>query len=209
MKKLLMLMLAVQLLSCSGNEAKNEVEVTQEPAAAEPGLEDVPTSDKETSVELTFESGMLKGTHLFVPDNENRMSQVNVGFSDGVSNLNATGLISMDGKYRLLINRPFMGEASAGDHAAKKYTNDCGVFIITPLGSESEFTRIDGSYQNCTKTKVTGVGEWSEGTVYNRRGVTATYSDLIQMEITLTNGTPKSEQTTITVSFKARESRIK
>ncbi|MDG1331175.1 MAG: hypothetical protein P8P74_02520 [Crocinitomicaceae bacterium] len=197
------------LLSCAG-ESDNAVELSNSNPDTETNAQsDVPQSDDDTQVEITFSAGIMQGTHVFKPDDSNPMSQINVGYSDDVTNLNASGLISADGKHRLLINRPFMGEAEVGAQKAKKYTNDCGVFIITSLDESSSYDRIDGSYTNCSSTNVTAVGAWKESSVYNRRGVVAEYSDQAALEIRKKNGSEEAETIDVDVVFKARESRIK
>lgn len=199
---------AVVLLSCSG-ESSETTDVANSTESGTSSSSNVPKSDKETEIEITFSSGVLQGTHLFKPDETNPMSQINVGFSDNVSNLNASGLVSSNGKYTLVLTRPFHGEASKGNHKAKEYTNECGLFIITPTDESSAIDRINGYYEACTETTIPASGEWEEGSIYNRRGVVANYSDNARLEIQYKDAPEKIEKSEVTVTIKARESRLK
>jgi hypothetical protein len=208
MKTIIALMVAATtFLSCSG---ESTTELSNSSAESEnDSSADAPNSDKETEIEITFSSGILKGTHVFKPDPSNAMSQINVGFSDNVSNFSATGLVSSDDKYILVLTRPFHGEASVGTHKAKEYTNECGLFIITPKEGNGEIDRINGFYQNCTETNVSASGEWEEGSIYNRRGVVADFKDNARLEIQYKDAPEKIETSDVSVTIKARESRIK
>lgn len=199
--------LSALILSCSGestNETDNAIasEITTTSSNA-------PTSDEDTQIEITFSSGTMKGTHVFKPDASNPMSQINVGYDDDISNLNASALVSEDGKHRLAIGRPFMGEATVGTHNAKEYTDNCGFFKLRALEGNTSYFIIRGNYQDCSKTEVTATGEWEEDMVYNRRGVVAKFSEMIELEISSEDGSTSVEVTEIQVIIKARESRLK
>lgn len=170
---------------------------------------DVPSSQNDTEIIIEFSSGTLKGIHVFKPEKSNPMSQINVGFSDNISNLNASGLISEDGKHRLAFGRPFSGEAAVGSQKANKNSDGCGFFIINPLDEQVGYQRIDGSYKNCSNTRITAVGDWEETTVYNRRGVVAQFKDNAEIEVRLEDGSTATEFVDIDVTIKARESRLK
>lgn len=208
MKTIVALLFSAALfMSCSEENTNSS---TENNGSEQTANATTPSSDKETEVEITFASGMLKGTHRFKTDRSNAMSQINVGFSDNVSNLSASGLISEDGEFRLVLTRPFQGEAAVGTYPAKEYTSDCGIFIITPVETEKHgFTKIYGSYENCTKTDITASGPWEEGSIYNRRGVVAHFSDKSRLEIQYDEAPEKVETSDITVTIKARESRLK
>ena len=73
--------------ACSNGEGTN-ADIASGNNTEVNGSAPAPKSDKETEIELTFSSGIMKGTHLFKPEDSNAMSQINVGFSDKVSEAN-------------------------------------------------------------------------------------------------------------------------
>jgi len=65
---------------------------------------------KDVYIEVTFKSGTFAGTHKFTSEKGNYLSQINIEFFDGYSNLNASKLVAENGLQVHYINRTFLGE---------------------------------------------------------------------------------------------------
>jgi len=164
---------------------------------------------KDVYIEVTFNSDMYKGKHTFKPEKGNYMSQINIEFSDGYSNLNASKLVSDDGMQIHYINRHFMGEPSKGEKKAKKHTSGCGSLNFIDLKNEKDYKRIDGDFTGCTSTTVKSVSDWKDGIVKKRRLVTGEFSDTVEFKFTMDDGSKKTVIADVKVAFVANESRLK
>lgn len=162
---------------------------------------------KNVYIEVTFASGIFMGTHKFTPEKGNYLSQINIEFFDGYSNLNASKLVADNGVQIHHINRTFLGEATKGNHKAKNFTDGCGSFNFIDLKNEQGYDKIDGDFKACGETTVTKTTTWKEGIVKKRRLVSGHFKDTVTFEITNDNGSKTTETVEVTVKFVANESR--
>lgn len=162
---------------------------------------------KDVFIEVTFSSGPFAGTHKFTPEKGNYLSQINLEFFDGYSNLNASKLIAENGIQIHYINRTFLGEASKGKHKAKNFTEGCGHFNFIDQKNEQSYKRIDGDFTGCLETSITEVTPWKDGIIKKRRVVSGQFTDTVQFEYTMDDGSEKTEIVEVTVNFMANESR--
>ncbi|NVK53182.1 MAG: hypothetical protein HWD85_09625 [Flavobacteriaceae bacterium] len=160
-------------------------------------------------LEITFNDGPFKGTHIFTPEKGNYLSQINLEFHKGVSNINASKLVAKNGLQIHYINRHFLGEAKVGILNAKKYTSGCGSLNFIDLENKQPYKKIDGDFIGCTPIKITKVGQWEKSIVKSRRTVSGSFTDVLEMKFRMDDGTKKTLKTTVTVKFKVRESRRK
>ncbi len=158
-------------------------------------------------LEITFNDGDFKGTHIFVPEKGNYTSQVNLEFHKGVSNINASKLVSKNGMQIHYFTRHFLGEPTKGTHNAKKHTSGCGSLNFIDLKSNQPYKKINGDFTNCTSTKITNVGSWKKSYVKNKRDVSGSFTDTVTFEYRMDDGTKKIIKTVVTVKFTVRESR--
>jgi hypothetical protein len=161
------------------------------------------------SLEITFDKGPFKGTHVFTPEKGNYTSQINLEFHKGISNLNASKLVAKNGIQIHYINRHFLGEAKLGSQKAKKYTSGCGSLNFIDLQNKQPYKKIDGDFIGCTSTRITDVSQWKKGYVKSRRTVSGSFTDVLEMKFRMDDGTKKTLKTNVTVKFKVRESRRK
>lgn len=158
-------------------------------------------------IKITFDDGPLKGTHVFTPEKGNYLSQINLELFEGVSKLNASKLTSNDGFQIHYISRPFQGEARIGDHPAKEYTEGCGKLNFIDLKNNQSYKRINGDFKGCTPTNINGVGSWKKTVYKSKRSISGRFSDTIELEIIMDDGSKKVVKTKVSVEFSARESR--
>lgn len=162
---------------------------------------------KEYFLEITFNDGEFKGTHIFTAEKGNYLSQINLEYHKGVSNLNASKLVDEKGLQIHYINRHFLGEAKKGSHKAKKYTSGCGSLNFIDLKNNQSYKKIEGDFIGCTSTKITSVGPWKKSYVKSRRTVSGSFTDTVSFEYKMDDGTKKTIITNVTVKFTAKESR--
>lgn len=162
---------------------------------------------KKYFLEITFYDGDFKGTHIFYPEKGNYMSQINLGYFEGVSKLNASKLVTDNGMQIHYINRHFKGEATLGKHNAKKYTSGCGSFNFIDLKNNQPYKKIDGDFSGCTSTTITKVNNWKKGIVKNKRTVSGNFTDTVTFKYRMDDGSKKTINTKVSVKFKAQESR--
>lgn len=167
------------------------------------------TAPKIHFITITFESGPLQGTHTFYPEKGNYLSQANLEFFKGSSNVNASKLITEDGFQIHYINRHFMGEASKGTHNTKEFTSGCGSINFIDLNNTKSYKRIDGDFTGCTSTTITSVSDWKDGIVKKRRTVSGNFEDTVTLKIRMDDDTEKTIETKVKVEFRVNESRRK
>lgn len=160
-------------------------------------------------LEITFNDGPFKGTHIFTPEKGNYASQINLEFHKGVSNLNASKLIAENGIQIHYVNRHFLGEAKLGSHKAKKYTSGCGSLNFIDLQNKQSYKKIDGDFIGCSPTKITQVSTWKKGYVKSKRTISGNFTDVLEMKFRMDDGSKKIHRTNVTVKFRVRESRRK
>lgn len=160
-------------------------------------------------LEVTFNSGPFKGTYVFIPEKGNYASQINLEFHKGVSNLNASKLVDKSGIQIHYINRHFLGEAKLGNQKAKKYTSGCGSLNFIDLENKQPYRKIEGNFIGCTSTKITEIGDWKKGYVKSKRTISGIFTDILEMNFKMDDGTKKTLKTKVTVKFKVKESRRK
>lgn len=160
-------------------------------------------------LEITFNKGPFKGTHVFTSEKGNYLSQLNLEFHKGVSNLNASKLVAKNGIQIHYINRHFLGEAKLGSQKAKKYTSGCGSLNFIDIQNKQPYKKIDGDFIGCTPTKITEVGKWKKGIIKSKRTVSGSFADVLEMKFRMDDGTNKTLKTKVSVKFKVRESRRK
>ena len=158
-------------------------------------------------LEITFKEGDFKGTHVFTPEKGNYASQINLEFHKGVSNLNASKLVSEKGIQIHYFTKHFLGEATKGIHQSKKYTSGCGNLNFIDLKNNQPYKRINGDFIGCTETKITKVGGWKKSYIKSRREISGSFSDTVSFEYRMDNGSKKVLTTEVTVKFTVRESR--
>ena len=157
-------------------------------------------------IKITFDKGPLKGTHVFTPEKGNYASQINLSFSDNISNINASKLVSESGFQIHYINRLFEGEPSFGN---KEGTSECGTLNFIDLQNNQSYRRIDGKYLGCTKTKITKVSTWEKGIYYSKRDVSGNFVARLSMEIVKDDQSKQEIETSISVEFTVKESKRK
>lgn len=162
---------------------------------------------KDVYVEITFNSGTFKGNYVFTPEKGNYLSQINIEFFDGYSNLNASKLVAENGLQIHHFNRTFSGEATKGNHEAKMFTKGCGSLNFIDLQNAKPYKRVNGDFIGCGKTTIASVTDWKTGIVKKRRVITGSFTDTITFEFKMNDGTEKTETAEVTVKFKANESR--
>ena len=162
---------------------------------------------KKYFIEITFKEGNFKGTHVFTPEKGNYLSQINLEFHKGVSNLNASKLVSDKGLQIHYINKTFLGEAKIGNLKAKKYTSGCGSLNFIDLKNNQPFKKVNGNFTECSTTKITKVGNWKKSYVKSKRDVSGSFTDKITFEYTMDDGTKKIKTTEVTINFMVKESR--
>ncbi|WP_452598072.1 hypothetical protein [Pontimicrobium sp. MEBiC01747] len=160
-------------------------------------------------LKITFNEGPLKGTHVFTPEKGNYTSQINLGFNKGISNINASKLVSESGIQIHYINKYFLGEATKGKHQAKTDTSGCGSLNFIDLQNNQSFHKIDGDFIDCSETTIKEVSAWETAIVKKRRTVSGSFSDKLEMKIRQDDGLETTINTTVNVVFKAIESRRK
>lgn len=163
---------------------------------------------KKPYIKITFEGGPFQGTHTFMPPKGDYLSQINVGYHDGVSTLNSSKIVSESGIQIHTISRGFMGDASVGNQTTKKYTEGCGHLNFIDLKNNQTYKRIDGDFTGCSTTQITQVTPWKKSTVKYRRKVAGKFSDNITFEITNDDGSKETIHTKVTVEFLANQSKM-
>lgn len=158
-------------------------------------------------IEITFKDGDFKGTHVFTPEKGNYLSQINLEFFDGYSNLNASKLVAENGLQIHYINRTFLGEAKRGTHKTKNFTKGCGSLNFIDLKNKQPYKKINGDFTSCTSTKITEVSSWKKSYVKSKRNVSGSFSDTVTFEYRMDDGSKKTTTAKVVVKFTARESR--
>lgn len=158
---------------------------------------------------VTFSDGPFKGTHTFYPEKGNYASQLNLEFHDGVSNINASKLVTKDGIQIHYINRHFIGEATKGTHKPKKYTSGCGSLNFIDQQNKQSYKRINGDFVGCSTTTISNISKWKDGIIKKRRSVSGNFKDNLEMEIRMDDGTTKTIIAVVEVQFTVTESRRK
>lgn len=167
------------------------------------------SQSKKYFIKITFTNGPLKGTHTFYPEKGNYMSQANLEFFKGNSNVNASKLVSENGVQIHYIDRVFKGEATIGKHETKEYTAGCGSLNFIDLNNSQSYKKIDGDFTGCTTTTITSISDWKDGIVKKRRIVTGHFEDTLQMKIRNDDGSENTIETNVKVEFTVNESRRK
>ncbi len=167
------------------------------------------TASKKHFITITFSDGPLKGTHTFYPEKGNYASQANLELFKGVSNVNASKLMTDSGFQIHYINRHFLGEATIGVHKAKKHTSGCGSINFIDLNNSQSYKRIEGDFTGCTDTKITKVSDWKDGIVKKRRSVSGSFEDTVSLRIRMDDGSEKTIISNVKVEFTVNESRRK
>ncbi|BAO75256.1 hypothetical protein [Winogradskyella sp. PG-2] len=168
----------------------------------------VTAQTKDVYIEVTFKSGIFAGTHKFTPEKGNCMSQVNIKYFEGESNLNASKLVA-DNDFQIhYISRTFSGEATKGKHNAKSSTTGCGSLNFIDLKNDKPYKRVDGDFTGCNEMIIKEVTNWKQGIVKKRRVITGSFTDTVEFEFTLDDGSKKKETAEVTIKFKANESRM-
>ncbi len=165
------------------------------------------SQSKDVFIEVTFKSGEFAGTYMFKPEKGNYLSQINLEYFDRYSNLNASKLVAENGLQIHYINRTFMGEASEGQHDAKRFTEGCGHLNFIDLNNTKPYKKADSDFIECGKTTITSVTPWKDGIVKKRRVVSGNFSDTVEFEFTMDDGSKKTETVDVIINFKANESR--
>ena len=168
----------------------------------------ITAQSKDVYIEVTFNSGIFKGTHKFTPEKGNYMSQVNIKFFEGESNLNASKLVAENGLQIHYISRTFLGEATKGNHKTKTSTTGCGSLNFIDLKGTKSYNRADGVFKNCENVDIQSVTDWKKGTVKRRRIVQGSFTDTIEFGFTMDDGTKKTETVEVSIKFIANESRM-
>ncbi len=162
---------------------------------------------KDVYVEITFNSGTFKGTHKFTPEKGNYLSQINIEYFDGYSNLNASKLVAENGLQIHHFNRTFLGEANKGKHAAKQFTKGCGHLNFIDLQNTQSYKKVNSDFTGCNETTIDQVTEWKQGIVKKRRVVTGSFSDTVEFEFVMDDGSTTKETVEVSIEFKSNESR--
>lgn len=200
LKLVCILLLAI---SCKENKTSKENTASQEP------VKNTDLSIEDLSITITFKEGLLKGTHTFYPEKGNYASQINIGLTDDISNLNASKIVTNKGIQLHYITRQFIGETKIGTHNAKKGTNGCGNLNFIDLKNTKNYNKINGNFSGCTTTSITQVSKWKSGTVYDKRIVAGSFTDTVVFDITMDDDSKKTETTEVTVNFIAKDLRRK
>lgn len=168
----------------------------------------ITAQSKDVYIEITFNSGTFKGTHKFTPEKGNYMSQVNIKFFEGESNLNASKLVAENGLQIHYISRTFLGEATKGNHKAKTSTTGCGSLNFIDQKETKPYNRVDGIFKNCENVDIQSVTDWKKGIVKQRRIIEGNFTDTVKFEFPMDDGTKKTETAEVSIKFMANESRM-
>ncbi|CAL2088985.1 hypothetical protein [Tenacibaculum sp. 190524A05c] len=204
MKTIIYLFSLILLSSCPKDKAPESIAKTSSKTGN--AIDNI--AKKKPYIKITFEGGPFQGTHIFTPAKGDYLSQINVGYHDGVSTLNSSKIVSENGIQIHTISRGFMGDASVGNQTTKKYTEGCGHLNFIDLKNNQAYKRIDGNFTGCSTTQITQVTPWKKGTVKFRRKVAGKFSDNISFEITNDDGSQEIIQTKVRVEFLANQSKL-
>ncbi|TXE12749.1 hypothetical protein FUA26_02830 [Seonamhaeicola algicola] len=164
------------------------------------------SQSKNVYVEITFNKGSFMGTHLFKPEKGNYLSQINVEFFDGYSNINASKLVTENGLQIHHFNRTLLGNTDKGSHDAKMFTKGCGHLNFIDVKNNMPYKRVDSDFVGCNKTLIKETTPWKDGVVKKRRLVSGSFQDTVQFEFTMDDGSKKQETVDVVIKFKANQS---
>lgn len=205
MKTLLYLISAILLTACPKEKS---TAVTMNTTTVKTGKTTSNSKKSKPYIKITFNDGLFKGTHTFMPPKGDYLSQINVEFYNGVTSLGSSKIITENGIQIHNISRGFLGEAKVGSHTTKKYTAGCGHLNFIDLKNNQSYKRIDGDFTGCTETEITKVTPWEKGTVKFRRQVAGKFSDTVTFEVTKDDDTKETFTTKVTVEFLANQSKF-
>jgi hypothetical protein len=174
---------------------------------------------------VSISEGPLKGTHKFSKIKDSFMSFVSVDYSDATvkfppqretGKFKSNNLKSKDGKLTLMfLSKRFKGNITKGTYDGvwipeKDGSKECGEFMIADTSNQYKFKRMYSKNLSCSTVTLSAFSDWKEGTIYNRRAVTGSFTDRYELEFNDHDGKLVEKVTAeVKVSFGARQQKLK